>query len=234
MTLQVGLVGMDGLGIASDKKASIAEDGTRTSSTTQKRFWDTETRIVFAASGDWVAPHVARELVRLAMSETTSRDDVFTALQTGVEELWQKHVPKKRNGDPDRNPKVSFLVGLVGNPYHLWRISHPKTASGTCHYLDKIHNGDPATAAKYFTERFYKSPNLLPIDQVVFLAAHTIIEGGKLNPTMVEGLDVLTWKFEEREPRHYSEGEKAELTRRSEDQTDTTRTSLMGAPAPRA
>jgi hypothetical protein len=219
MTLQVGLVGTDGLVIASDQKATFAEDRTRASSATQKLFWDTATGIVCAASGDPVAPHIARELVHRLIPGGGSSDIVFTALQGAVKELWQKHVPKKRNGEPDREPSVCFLIGLMGNRC-LWRILLPERGSGTSPYLDKIHAGDDRNAAKYLTERFYKHSNLLPVSNLAFLAAHLILEGHELNPSGVEGLDILSWRFGEPKPKVFTEEEKRVLIRRSEGLSD--------------
>jgi hypothetical protein len=233
MTLQLGLLGTDGLVIASDQNACFADDPIRSSSTSPKIFWDTHRGIVCAASGDLVAPLVAKDLVKLEISAASPRDEVFDILQRSVEELWRTHVPKKYNGDPDRNPSISLLVGLTANPHHLWRIGHPKVASGAAGYLDKIHNGDGANSAKYFTERFYKHPQLLPINDLVFLAAHTIIEGGRLNPTMVGGLELLTWKFGEREPKLFSDQDKRELTDRSDRLIEALRTSIFSLPQPR-
>lgn len=227
MTLQVALVGTDGLVIATDKKANFADDPIRTSSTTGKIVWNSETGILCAASGDWLAPHIARDIVRMNIPETACVDDIFGTLQTLTEELWERHVPKKRDGRPERDPNVCFLIAMMKPPYHLWRIAHPKRTSGTSPYIDKIHAGDDRNAAKYLTERFYRHPNLLPVRNLVFLAAHVILEGAKLNPVGVGGLDIVWWKFGDIEPKIFSEDEKAEIIRRSDELSEATRNKLL-------
>lgn len=65
---------------------------------------------------------------------------------------------------------------------------------------------------------------------LAFLAAHFVLEGARLNPTGVDGLDIPSWKFGETEPKIFSDAEKAELKRRSDEVIERTRQSLFREP----
>jgi hypothetical protein len=215
VTLQQGFVGDDGLLIASDQKATFLQGAIHTGALTHKIEWNAGNGIVCAASGnDTVAPRIAREMVTCGVSDTADGGEVYRLLQTRVDGLWMEHVPKKRDGEPDRNPDSCLIVGLIRNQNHLWRISARQwTNSGVSPYTNKTPpTGDTGNAAQYFSERFYKQ---MSVDRLALLAAHVILEGGKLS-SWVEGLDILSWKFCDREPHLYSHTEKELLLQKSQ------------------
>lgn len=226
MTFILGLVGTDGLVIASDKKASYWED-TRTSSTTRKLYWNEETGIACAIAGDAVTPFIAKEICKLRIDPGLAEDGLYDLLQQTVYSHWHANVPKKRhNSEPDRNPDSKLLITLVRNPNHLWRIDASRHNSGTKSYLDKTHAGDQSNPSKYFLE-FYEHPHLLPVNALVFLAAHIVCEAAAANPTGIGGLDMLTWKFDDPSPKIYSEAELEDFKRRSKILTDLIRQQLF-------
>lgn len=87
MTLQLALLGTDGLVFASDKKGTFSKDRVRTSSTTTKLFWDRTNGIVCAASGDDLAAQVAAELINLEIQDDLPEDAVYKLLQDKADKV---------------------------------------------------------------------------------------------------------------------------------------------------
>jgi hypothetical protein len=227
VTFNVGLVGTDGVVLASDTKVSFWEQ-TRTSSTASKLYSNPETGIACAVSGDEVTPFIAREVCQTRINDGLSEDDVFTQLHGVATSAWQLHVPKKRDNSPERNPHSRLLIVLPRCNFPLWSIAAgPNTGSGTKCYRDKAHDGDPSNAAKYFLE-FYAQSKLRPMRELVFLAAHTIRTAAILNPTGVGGLEILTWDFGAAAPRFLSNDEIATLTQRSSQLTSSIDAAIFG------
>jgi hypothetical protein len=225
MTFQMGLVGTDGVVIASDTKATRWGQ-IRTSSTTRKIFWNEETGIACAVAGDDITAKIADEVCQLGITEIGDHMVVYELLQNAVTCSWERNtLAEQKRADQDSDSRL--IIALTKNPHHLWWIdaNHRRSATGT--YQDKIYAGDRQNASIYFLERFYNHPKLLPLDQLVFLASHAVCEAGELNRTGVGGLDVLTWRFEDREPKIYSESETAELARRSAELVESIRSRIF-------
>jgi len=75
--------------------------------------------------------------------------------------------------------------------------------------------GDRSNEAVYLIERYYADGQERLVEELKVLAAHTIFEGGALNPSVVGGLDILICRDGER-PKFLEEAELQSLRDRSD------------------
>lgn len=78
--------------------------------------------------------------------------------------------------------------------------------------------GDDRNAAIFFFERYYQNDR--KINELLLLAAHSVLMAGQLNPTGVGGLEIVTWREAEDRPKRLSESEIATLTKLSKSLDD--------------
>jgi hypothetical protein len=201
VTFQVGMVGSDGAVLASDTRAlstagvqSGISAGVDCSSTTQKLFCYDELRCAYCVAGNdntirWIANGVHDRLKKLRESRLGS-DEVKALLWDAVNEVCKPRM--NEFGDPS-SPRHYHVAGAMLLAYRgkdkveLWRIDLTGFAPGVNPVLDKVVQGDSANSAAFFL-RYYRPVSvkgLLPI------AAHCILTAGKMNPSGVEGLEIV-------------------------------------------
>ena len=78
----------------------------------------------------------------------------------------------------------------------LWQVSPcavPQGAvlSDACVITDKCVGGDADNLGWFFTERYYQMGQTL--DSLLPLVAHTLLMASEINPTGVEGLEIVKW-----------------------------------------
>jgi len=54
--------------------------------------------------------------------------------------------------------------------------------------MDKCVMGHRANAATFLSEKYYQK---LPIKKLIYLAAHTVLTGGRINPNGIQGLEII-------------------------------------------
>ncbi len=194
MTFQVGIVGSDGVLLASDTRARSTagfQDGISAgvdfSATTEKLFCYPECRHAYCISGNdntiWRIGHAVHEKIREYGSTFLDRETVRSLLWDSVNEICKSIAPvgAKYYGN--------LLLSYQGQQsVDLWRVNLNGFGPGVNAVLDKTFEGDAANAAAYFLVRYYRRA---PIKQLLPLAAHCILTAGKLNPVGVEGLRII-------------------------------------------
>jgi 20S proteasome alpha/beta subunit len=196
MTLQVALVGNDGFVIATDTKAST--DGgplapvpnrnqLRRSSSTPKMVVSDSKKLVCVFSGEQTVGQLARRLINyvnenpgLDLSncleeKITERLGSFETVRSKISGNLIAAIPAAEDGIP----KLYHVTILEGQA-----LCQP--------ILDRVVDGDRRNPAQFFVERYYTPDKT--VEELKFLAAHTVLEGGRLNPTTVGGLEVLVSK----------------------------------------
>jgi hypothetical protein len=181
MTLQVGLVGTNGIVLASDKKAVVFEPSLHTS-LESKILIDREKGLAGCCAGNEVSARVRREIF------SNSHLLELEYPQSPIEELAAqiyKSIPLEEQAGG--NPSDLLIVSLE----HLKRLYHLRMSATQCTLWSKENKhiqGDLGNPASLFVEAYYRKK---PIQGLVFLAAHTILTANRLNPTAVEGLEVV-------------------------------------------
>jgi len=194
MTFQVGLVAHDGLVIASDRKVTIFQPhlrkpGSRYTTQGRKICTSEDHSIICAVAGDELADAVARRIIRLKI-ENLRIEALNELLKTTADEASAGHTKGMAEGHESlRVRESSVLVGIPdAKECPLWRIA--VRDSSAPHYGAKLFGGDEASSAIYVAEAFYQEYST-SVDRAVAIAAHTVLEAGRLNPSGVSGLDVF-------------------------------------------
>lgn len=200
MTLQVALQGRDGFVIASDRK-NLAKDEKNISPRWIAQTGETG-KILVSKDEDLVcafAIHesysaIARDVIAKPLPNLQSDGDVYAYFcQTVRAEIeaspdWPSRACKPLIfGLPKADPKIPKLWQMIVHP-------GPLVTAAPCPLRAYAGNGD--NAAIYFVERF-QPVGLLekqPVDELIGIAVHTVLEGAQLNRYGIGGIDVLLCK----------------------------------------
>jgi 20S proteasome alpha/beta subunit len=184
MTLVVVALCKEGLVLASDTRVVRLGEEDQTASNAWKIEYNNETGVASAFAGDtyanYAASHLDGVLARASPSEATRR------LTDAAEEIVQgKGLPSRSNV---KRPVVLFSTK---QPDTIWRLDMETLPVSVQRLKDKTIIGALGNLAKLFTEHYYDPTYTLT--SMTRLAAHTILVGGEQNPTLVSGLDIVTW-----------------------------------------
>jgi hypothetical protein len=199
MTLQIGLVGREGIVLASDRCRIMIQNGARQTSQVSK--YVLSAKHVFAYAGDDVAEEIANQL-----SVALDADPNGNPCQIG-------QIKVKNLGKPIPNPCA--VIGIAQG--QLWHLSFGMGRYSGTPIVDKVVTGDSVNPAIFFSERYY--PDLQDnFEGLKKLAAHVIRVGGVLNPAGVQGLEMLLWNSAADTLRRVGDREIQELCEWSEKQ----------------
>jgi hypothetical protein len=226
VTLQIGLVGIDGLVIASDRLVGQLEIDKETLVAGYSTFTTTKFEIgpdfLCCLSGDKIA-ELAAIKVRELRSDGGNRA-VKEMLQSAGNEAW------KHYENTPFDPVTRKLIVACPRPdWSLWQLEIDELSLARPVY-DKVIAGDPINSARHFVTNYVPKggPIPLPVNQLVFLAAHGIVRGGKENPRGVGGLQVVVIP-KGGSPKFLTSREERELEKRSKDLDDAISGQLLQA-----
>ena len=206
MTFQVGMVGTNGILLASDKLAvqfGIPGQSYRDPFQTDKIVAVGHQEIAYCCAGDRLSTIVGKAITEDgAVREKAGRvplDRLMSDLQMdfgrAVEVIACEAVSQSKLDFADKEPwdrpkGGSLLLAYCRpEPMELWKLD--VQAQGMPH-ANRIRNkcriGDSTTPASFFSECYYHN---VPIEDLILLAAHTVFTAGAMNPDGVDGLDIL-------------------------------------------
>jgi hypothetical protein len=192
VTLQVALIGTDGILLASDRKTVVRGNGLVDQSfLSSKILIDSAQGIAIAHSGNQISHQVA-ELI-LSDPAPVSEKLSTPKLQSFATEVWNRDESRPFDwhgelliickNNLDRIIKVSLGPLLLGKNIEGARAERALS-------YDKICAGHASNPAIFFSEHYY--PNVKKrVSQLVFLAAHLILTGSRINPNGIEGLEIV-------------------------------------------
>jgi hypothetical protein len=188
MTMQVGMVGTDGIVLASDtlwtQSPMSGSEGARHSYSSHKIRIFKERGVAISSARDMeTANFVADRIAADPRLDEYPADRKFLIEEIGNECL-------EKVGDRNEaqclilfhNPKPSlfaFEYAIVNRKHGPWC---GKIIDGA------VHTGDTVNAATFWSERYC---HLAPVRALVPLAAHLIVSAGKLNPAVIRGLEIV-------------------------------------------
>ena len=187
MTLQVGLVGVDGLVVASDTLLQQVERSRSTGSIS--KFFKDIPGLICCYSGDTVAEGAASRIRRLWRDNPPAPETVQDELERIGEEAWVEHNEHAaRRGQP-LNLGVARKV-MVACYDELWLLEiGPHSLAHR--RPDRVVAGDAENTAKHFINKFGTGCEHLPVNHLIMLAAYAVIVAGEENPYGVGGLEVI-------------------------------------------
>jgi hypothetical protein len=187
MTLQVALVGNDGFVIASDTKGTFYHPASY-SDKTRKFLLSDEGRSIFCFSGNHLAYSVACRLQNANRPSVLKQDKFRDFLNEQAGDVFAKYRPKPVFGSP-------VVIGgfIEAGTYSLWSVTVSEEPVSSP-IQTKFFAGDERSSALFFPALYYSDKFLRPVSELVFLASHSVLMGGTLNPSVVSGLDVAVAK----------------------------------------
>ena len=194
MTILVGMVGSDGIVLAADRRMTQ-------NSQTEKELDDHESirkiinlakhRIAYARVGDYVTKEVASKFSEELDLENFDFAHWQPALKriaaTTVKEAAAKAPPYEFDFQMERSLLIVFYGNQLGESPQLWRfrISPPDPEAEPIHGI--AIKGAIGNSARFFEYYFQYG---MPIRRLLPLASHVVLMAGRLDWTMIEGLDI--------------------------------------------
>lgn len=189
MTLQSGLVGTNGILLASDYLVGTSQEKHITSQKS-KILLRADRNVAACWSGD---KDPSRKLA----------DDIVTNLKG--DDLQYPHPALKEIAESAlgtsfehgiQYDSAEAMVAVVGDTPKLYEInarrnvglSGPFIHCECSQVMDRCIMGHRANAATFFSEKYYEK---LPLKKLIRLAAHIILTGGKINPNGIRGLEIV-------------------------------------------
>ena len=195
MTFQLGMVGTDGILIASDRlstQSGILGQTYAGAFHTDKIMVIESKKLAYCCAGDQLSIIAGQRIVDRI--EEPSWEGIRQALVVCAAEVAAEE--RKRSADKQSWEKLrggSLLLAYCKyTPLELWQLDIPADGMPCAHKIsDKIRIGDSTTPASFFLERYYRER---PVEELIFLAAHTVLTAGAMNPAGVGGLDIVLCK----------------------------------------
>jgi len=190
MTLQVGLVGKDGIVMASDRRMWEYEEGSGSVGNVSKFL--TAPGMVCCWSGDGLAIHAAYALRDLDWRDIPNdKDAIRDALRKAAIETRKEYVEYRSKLNQEVNEAVVRKVLVVCHD-QLWilNLGFPRPTAEQS--LDRAVAGDSRNTCRHFINKYAVNCTELPIDRLITLAAYTVLVAADENPEGVGGLEVVT------------------------------------------
>ena len=192
MTMQVAMLGADGFLIASD----ILVSNCSPPQNSRKIFTSESGNVVIAAAGCKPTGHFARDLVRdLGEFNLATFDrgvgmvpEIENVIVSAAEKLFQGYKDDYVRMAKDITESGSRLIVAVSGFDKLWEIvfatGKPTMEALTARYA--INNG--SNQASFFAHQYFSAEKT--VNELLPIAAHTILEGARIQPAFVGGLDI--------------------------------------------
>jgi hypothetical protein len=187
MTMQIGMIGTDGILLASDTKWMNTGDVRQTSSSSKILFNQERTVAVTCARNMENAMRIAQ-----GVFDQIKTDADWLYPISKIEEIARQVLGERKRGDRERNDAQCLIFSLPPRP-QLFSLEvalvNRLEEKPICRTIkDKAVVGDKVNAAVFWTERYYERK---PIRSLIPLAAHLVISAGKLNPAGIGGLEIV-------------------------------------------
>ncbi len=200
MTFQVGIVATDGILLASDRCLTrYLESGSRATSQQQKIFFNRNTDVAYCSCGDDWASLAAKIHADEFTPDCEIAENMDGARRKAIKaciELEGVERARARHG-------TVLCVHRRGKELDLWSMDlGPSVITGSivvqagprypASVTARIWSGDYGNSAVYFLERHLREGAIpLPLQSLKFIAAHAVRTASKINPSGIEGLEIL-------------------------------------------
>jgi hypothetical protein len=212
LTFQIGIVASDGVFLASDLKRTNVGAGPhtyRSSSETPKIHVSDRGQVAYCYSGN----DVADEAARIFCAQAAGLEDEFEIQKTlkasALEAIGSENISNERQA-LQRGSLILALGKANRNP-ELWCLDLRTPSARPIG--NHIINGDLSNPAGFFMERYFPKGRRT-IEELLLLAAHTVLVASRLNPDGISGLEMV--RCTAQGFQKVSEEKIANLTERSE------------------
>jgi hypothetical protein len=190
MTMQVGLVGSNGVVIASDTKWV-----NQTSWPTRNPWHSTKFKInhecgvaIACAQNMETAFPFADEIISesLKNGEWMASHD-FDVTKRIVEKILCSAAKTRERAQcmvAFTRPKVELCFFQIAKVNGEWGPMFHSIPEGS------VYAGDDGNQAKFLADKYYRN-RILPVENLVPLAAHLVLAAGEMNSAMIDGLEIV-------------------------------------------
>ena len=192
MTFQIGMVGSDGVLLASDLKRvheGLIGAITRFSSE-QPKIHIFHSGLAYCCAGDEFAEVAARKFCEQA-DNLKDHPQIHSRLIESGEYAIRERASSRDHG-MRQFASILFAIRSAIGRFELWCLdlnwddARGAMAEPVC---GKRINGDQANAAGFFVERYFRRGR--PVQELTPLAAHTILVAHVLNTAGIDGLEII-------------------------------------------
>jgi 20S proteasome alpha/beta subunit len=205
MTVQIGMIGTDGVVLASDTRHTRSPlfecDAKRYGFASSKIGISDDGRIAATRAMNMrYAAHAACSIISGVQNDVHSRD-VYADYADKIDGLGAAACL-----DFD----VECIVAFADPEPSMYRFRSSKSETDIrCRkILDKVPAGDVSNSAVFWSERYYSR---IPVSKLIRLAAHLIISAGELNNGSIEGLEIVYCDSSTHVFRRYTEAQNRDL-----------------------
>lgn len=191
MTMQVGMVGTDGVLIASDTKWHTVPRVPRDKFWLTGRYTFNRTKIIIShergvaiscAVNMETAEHVAREIIR-TLPDPNLADPI-----PHIKAIGQRVLDVAQTGRQDATCLIALMHPIPQLLLFTFGVFEGIRGPVCQRMDDRAFAGDNVNPAMFWAERYYKK---LPVKELVPLAAHLIITAHHLNNGSIGGLEIV-------------------------------------------
>ncbi|HEY6769054.1 MAG TPA: hypothetical protein VI386_30290 [Candidatus Sulfotelmatobacter sp.] len=183
MTVQVGMLGSNGIVLASDTKWN--REPLKTLEDSRDDYGSSKIKI---SDSRRIAVTCARDMLAASF--------LASALMDGLKpEVWEDaEIPIRDIGcaamATQRHLNVECLVALAApNPcLYMFQYANQGTHVLSVRISTRIHIGDSTNPAKYWSLRYYRR---LPVKRLMRLAAQVVTDAHEMNTATVDGLEIV-------------------------------------------
>lgn len=188
MTIQVGMVGKDGIVLASDT-CMVELDSIYNTINGRKLFPLDSQKVIWGFAGDESAYRCGQQLEADFHNNNFYLGDIQKSLEKSGDAAFRKESERPRF-KPDINRRL--LVVFYGNQVEgieLWELKLQEKGSVANRITGKAVTGDKSNTARFFCHYYSE---FLTIGSLLQLAAHIVLMAHERNTLLIEGLDILT------------------------------------------
>ena len=230
LTFQVGIVGTDGVLLASDRGYTNYHDGGfRTTSRSSKVLYTTGD-FACCASGDQCASDAATLCQADCFCPLPIHERLYSASSAALEQC------EDLGEDAARCHGEVIAAERSEGKVRLWImqvrsvLKKPIMIPSSPTIVDRYRwTGDIGNSAVFFLERYLRYGFATSLENLKLVAAHAVLVAGQLNPSGVQGLDILLCRNGTEDFERVTDEELARLKDRS-DALDSTIAATLGLP----
>lgn len=181
VTFQIGIVGSDGVLLASDRLVTRLVP-CRMTSRMEKIIVREDIGLAYCCSGD--DDFAATMGIVMDAHKANSSMPIDLRLSETLDEA--------RVGRNTLGCGSILVACLTQNETQLWKfgLTTQIRPDPPCRMRDRWIIGDETNTAIFFSEKYLPISPQLPLERLLPLAAHTILMAHEMNPTGVDGLDI--------------------------------------------
>ena len=188
MTIQVGMVGTDGIVLASDT-CMVELDFTYNTINGRKIFLLDAYKVVWGFAGDESAYRCGQQLEEDLDAHRFDFRNIGKSLERSGDDGFRRESERVSRFRPDINRRLLVIFyGDQVQELQLWEVKLQQKGTVANRITGKVVTGDRNNNARFFASYYQDS---FSTERLLQLAAHIVLMAHERNTLLIEGLDLL-------------------------------------------